>query len=484
MSAGDRDEEREGAPHRAPGGDGDWSPEADRDEHPVRDDRKPGDQHDARGDGKNGQERPEDERARRLAHDPPPPPRRRLALFVGVPLALLLCWGAFTHWQQRSDARETLQQQQQHVPEVHVATARRDDGLDRTLLPGQTAAFFSADLWARATGYIAERRVDIGSRVKKGDLLLRIAAPDLDQQLEQARAQLGQMQAALTQAQASLNQAQSNKKLADVNSWRASTLAAEGWDTKQNRDTQATNLAVNTKSVSSAQAGIGVAVANIRAQQATVDRLVALTGYERVLAPFDGVITQRDVDVGDLVTADANTGTALLHIDQQDVLRCQVYVPQSQFVGIHDGLGATVTVPEMPGQHFRATVSRSAVALAQNSRSMLVEVDIENREGKLTPGLFVTVGFDVSRPSPVVVVPDASLIFDQTGLHVAVVENGHAVMRKVTVARDLGTEAELHDGLQGGEQVIVNPPTLLADNESVRVATPEGGNKQDNKPKS
>lgn len=403
----------------------------------------------------------------------PKPPSRRLALYVGVPLVVLLLFGGFTHWRETRAADDTQQQARKAVVDVEVAQAKRTSDVAETSLPGQTLAFTSADLYARATGYIAERKVDIGSRVRKGDLLLRIAAPDLDQQLAQAQAQLGQMEAQLAEAHASFDQAQATAKNNKINSDRSKILQSEGWDTAQNRDNTSTTYSVSTKSVSSAQAGIGVAVANVRAQQATVDRLLALTGFERVLAPFDGVITARDVDVGTLVQSDSISGTALLHINQDDVLRCQVYVPQSQFVGIRDGLPARVTVPELPGRVFKATVSRSSASLAQNSRSMLVEVDIDNRNGTLTPGLFVTVGFDVARAAPRVVVPDAALIFDQAGMHVAVVQDGKAQMRKVGIARDTGTEADLADGLQGGEQVIVNPPTNLSDGQAVHVLPPQ-----------
>ncbi|NPD65372.1 efflux RND transporter periplasmic adaptor subunit [Lichenicola cladoniae] len=410
---------------------------------------------------------------------PPKPPRRRLALYVVLPLALLVGWGVYVHWRQSSDASDTLKHAQASVPDVQVASAHRTSSLTATSLPGQTAAFESADLFARATGYVTQRMVDIGSHVKKGDLLLVIASPDLDQQLEQAQAQLGQMQAQLEQAKASLGQANANTKLALVNRNRSQILAGEGWDTKQNRDTQVTNYNVSSTGVKSAQAGIGVAVANVRAQQASVDRLVALTGFENVKAPFDGVITQRDVDIGNLVQSDSSTGTALLHIDQQDLLRCQVYVPQSQFTGIHAGLPAHVTIPELPGQVFKAVVSRSSVSLAQNSRSMLVEVDIDNRDGHLTPGLFVTVAFDVTRPAPVVVVPDAALIFDASGLHVAVVgQDSKVAMRTISIARDTGTEAELREGLDGTEKVIVNPPTDLSEGQKVHVLPEKKEGKQ------
>ncbi len=408
---------------------------------------------------------------------PPPPPPRRYGIYVAIPLVLLIGWGVYSHWQQSNSASGTLSQSQHEVPEVEVAKAKKTADVASTSLPGQTVAYASADLYARATGFVGQRYVDIGSRVKKGDPLLRIDAPDLDQQLEQARAQLGQMQAQLAQAQSSLKQAQATSKNAKINSARSQILAAEGWGTTQDRDTQVTNFNVSTQSVGSAQAGIGVAVANIRAQQATVDRLVALTGFENVVAPFDGVITQRNVDIGTLVQSDTSSGTTLLHIDQDDVLRCQVYVPQSQFVGIRDGLPAHVAVPELPGQVFKAVVSRFSTSLAQNSRSELVEVDIDNREHKLSAGLFVTVSFDVTRPEPLVVVPDAALIFDASGLHVAVLDGDKVSMRPIAINRDTGTEAELGHGLDGGEQVIVNPPTDLAQGETVHLKQKDGDKK-------
>ncbi len=411
-------------------------------------------------------------------HPEPVTPRRRVAVYVAIPVALLLCWGVYIHWRQTSDAKDTLHQSQAFVPDVHVVTASRASDTQQTVLPGQTAAFESADLFARATGFIAERHVDIGSHVHKGDLLVRIAAPDLDAQLSQAQAQLGQQQAALTQAQFSLKQALDTKKLANVNNYRATTLAKEGWGTQQTADTNSTSALVSVSSVSSAQAGIGVAVANIRAQQATIDRLVALTGFEQVRAPFDGVITQRDVDVGDLVQSDTSSGTALFHIDQEDVLRCQVYVPQSNFAGIHQGIEAEVTVPELPGRIFHAKVSRSSVSLAQNSRSMLVEVDLPNADGTLTPGLYVDVAF-VLRSSPTVMVPDAALIFDANGLRIATVTPEQRIhMAAVTIYRDLGEKAEIREGLKGGESLVLNPPSDLADGQKVHVTnTPDAGAK-------
>jgi len=405
-------------------------------------------------------------------HPQPVNPRRRVALYVAIPIMALVAFGAYEHWHQQSNARDTLQQAQSFVPDIHVAKVTISHDQHATILPGQTAAFDSADLFARATGFIAERHVDIGSKVHKGDLLVRIDAPDLDQQLNQARAQFGQMQAALMQATATFQQAQTNSRLANSNKRRSTTLAGEGWDTRQNAETQTTNASVSGATVSSAQAGIGVAVANVRAQQATVDRLVALTGFEQVKAPFDGVITQRDIDVGDLVQSDTSSGTPLFHIDRQDVLRCDVYVPQSQVVGIHVGLESEVTVPELPGRVFHARVSRTSVSLAQNSRSMLVEIDIPNPDGVLSPGLYVEVSFALQRTTPDIVVPDSTLIFDAGGLRVAAVTSESRVhMVPISIYRDLGESAEVRQGLKGDETLVVNPPSDLADGQKVHVAS-------------
>lgn len=410
----------------------------------------------------------------------PVTPRRRVALYVVVPLVLLLCWGGFVHWRQTTNASDTLHDQQSFAPDVHVATAAlvRDD--HPTVLPGQTVAFASADLFARATGFASERHVDIGSRVHKGDLLIRIDAPDLDQQLNQARAQLGQMQASVMQATAMLQQAQASKQLAGVNKSRATTLAGEGWGTRQDADTQTTNASVSVTNVAAAQAGIGVAVANVRAQQATVDRLVALTGFEQVSAPFDGVITQRYVDVGDLVQSSTSSGTPLFHIDQEDVLRCVVYVPQSHVAGLHDGLEASVSIPELPGKLFRARVSRTSVSLMQNSRTMLVEIDVPNPDHLLKPGLFVNVSFALQAASAGVVVPDSALIFDTGGLHIATVTEDERVhMVPITIARDYGEKADVREGLKGGETLVVNPPADLADGQKVHVINKTGGGRKE-----
>ena len=324
---------------------------------------------------------------------------------------------------------------------------------------------------ARSTGYIAERRVDIGSRVKAGDLLLRISAPDLDQQLAQANAQMVQTQASLAQANAQVGQASSNSDLAKVTNGRTSTLATLGWETKQNADNTRLGLVGAQASLGSAQAAVKVAEANLAAQYATVKRLQQLTSYEQVTAPFDGVITSRGVDTGDLVSADSNgAGNVLFTLARDCVVRVQVSVPQSGAIGIHDGLPAKVRVEELPGRVFTGTVARSAVALTQASRTMQAEVDVPNPDGTLRPGLYVTVEIGIPRLAPGVTIPAEALIFNGEGLRVAVVGQGGVVhMRDVSIYRDFGTSVELRGGLNGGEAVVLSPPVTLADGGKVTV---------------
>ena len=368
-------------------------------------------------------------------------------------------------------ASQTQRDTRDFVPTVRVATAQRQDGPVPFNLPGTVSGFDQATLYARATGYIAERKVDIGSRVKAGDLLVRISAPDLDQQLAQANAQMVQTQASLLQANAQVSQAESSSSLAKVTNSRTSTLANLGWETRQNADNTRLNLAGSQASVGSAQAAVKVAQANLAAQYATVKRLQQLTGYEQVTAPFDGVITSRSVDTGDLVSADSNgAGNTLFTLVRDNVVRVQISVPQSGAIGIRDGLMAKVRVPELPGRVFAGTVTRSAVALVQVSRTMQAEVDVHNEDGTLRPGLYVQVEIDIPRTAPGIMVPAESLIFNGEGLRVAVVGDGGAVhMSDVSIYRDFGTSVELQSGLQGGEAVVLDPPVTLADGGKVKV---------------
>ncbi len=394
-----------------------------------------------------------------------PTPKRRsgprlFGLGALILVAALVGYGAWAHAQRRMAALETLRQQENMVPHVRTAAVKVTDG-PRTLdLPGNIQAFDSATVYARATGYIAKRNVDIGSKVHAGDVLAVIAAPDLDQQLTQARAQLVQLQAAVTQASA-------NKELAKVTNNRTVQLVAQGWQTKQQGDTD--RLTYDAQS-----AALKVAEANYEAQKAQVSRLEELTGFEKVVAPFDGVISQRQIDVGSLVTADVSSGTPLFSIVRSDVLRIQIYVPQDSVFGVKDGGSAEVRVPEMPGRVFHGTVARNAKALQPGTRTLLTEVDVDNADGTLMPGLYCTVRLSIQRPQAVITVPAQAVIFNKDGLSAAVDEDGMVRLRHLDVLADDGAEVEVRAGLNPNDQIILNPPIGATDGMRVTsTASPE-----------
>lgn len=380
---------------------------------------------------------------------------RLLGLAAVAAVGLLVGVGAWGHAERRSRTTATLTAERNAVPVVNTATLKPVNAPPQIDLPGSTQAFETATLYARATGYISKRNVDIGSRVHAGDVLVVIAAPDLDQQLAQARAQFVQMQASLAQQL-------SNMELARVTNGRTSRLVTEGWSSQQQGDQ-------DRLSYTGSVAAVGVARANLLAQQAQVSRLEQLTGFERVVAPFDGVITSRQIDVGSLVAADANSGTALFSIAHTDVLRVQIYVPQEDYFGLKDGQEAQVTVPELPGRVFHGRLARNASALQPDTRTVLAEVDVENKDGALAPGIYTIVHLDEPRLYPVVSVPSQALIFNANGLQAAVYDNGVARLRQLDVAADNGANVEVRAGLQPGDRLILNPPIGVVD--GMRVTT-------------
>ena len=404
--------------------------------------------------------------------EPPPPPGKAPFVLVALAAIGLVGWGAYGHWQRDIEATRTLENIRHVVPRVQTAMAERADGPIDLTLPGETRPFLTAAIAARATGYIAERHVDIGSRVKAGDLLIRIAAPDLDQQLAQAQAQLGQLEALRLQADARVEQAKASVTLASLTNNRTTTLAEQGWASRQNADTSQAGLLSQAATLAAAEAGVKVAAANIKAQQAAVERRRALTAYERVVAPFDGVVTTRNVDVGDLVRAD-NGGTPLLAIDQDSTLRIAVNVPQNLTKGVTPGVEATIRVPQLPGRLFAGAVERSSVALQTASRTLTTEVDVPNPDGVLRSGMHTDVTLKIPRDRPGVVVPAEAAIFRQGKLRVAVVkDDGRITWRTITLRRDFGRALEIEDGVDAQTRIILGPSPDLREDQPV---APEGG---------
>jgi RND family efflux transporter MFP subunit len=377
-----------------------------------------------------------------------------LALFAG------LAFGAWRYETQQHEAIATAERHADFVPNLRVATVKASDSTMLVTLPGTTSAFTQANIFARASGYIDKRNVDIGDHVKEGQLLAQITAPELDHQIAQAEATLGQTEATLRQNQA-------NADLSSATWQRDKPLVEKGWVTLQQGD-------VDRLGLQAQQAAVGVAQSNIAAQQAQLSVLRQQKDYQSVVAPFDGVITQRNIDVGSLVQADATSGTFMFTIMQDNVIRTQVYVPQDEAFGLGPGVDAVVRVPEIPGRTFPGKVTRIADALQPGTRTLLTEIDVPNPDGALDPGIYCTVELHIPRKVPSLIVPADAIIFNADGLHVAVLENGTAHFRKVTVTRDFGTTVEVSDGIKAGDQVILNPPVDLADGSKVqaRAETP------------
>jgi RND family efflux transporter MFP subunit len=360
-------------------------------------------------------------------------------------------WGSYSLNQQ---VMATTREQRDFVPSLRVATVEANPATVSITLPGTTAAFAAANIYARATGYIDKRNVDIGDRVKAGDLLASLAVPEIDDQIAQNKSTLEQLKAAVLQARA-------NRDLAQVTWNRDEPLVQKGWFTPQQGDTDRLNL-------ESRAAAVAVAEANVSSQENLLKVLQQSRDYASVIAPFDGVITQRNVDVGSLVQGNAASGTFMFEIMQDDLIRVWVYVPQDSAFGLAPGIAAVVRVPEMPDREFTGKVTRIADALQSGTRTLLTEIDIPNPDHALAPGIYCTVELQIPRKTPSFLVPADAIIFSREGMQVAVVSNGKAELRKVNVKRDLGTRVEVDRGIKPGDQVILNPPLTLVDGSKVR----------------
>jgi RND family efflux transporter MFP subunit len=401
-------------------------------------------------------------------------PRRktlRIALAVLV-VALLLAIGIVPRVLRRREAREIVHFSTVLIPEVIVIHPQPAPAQTSLTLPGNLEPMYSASVFARTNGYIETRFVDIGSHVKTGQMLAIISTPEVDQQLNQARAEVLQATAALQQSRASLQQAQANLDLARMTRDRYTHLSGTRAVTQQSVDEVEQAFNARTADVAAANANIAVAQANLQSQKANVQRLTQLQGFERVVAPFDGVIIARNVERGDLVNDGSGNGSKdLFSIAQSNVLRVQVEVPQSSALAIKDGQTAVLTVREKPGREYTATVTRSAESLDLAARTMLTEVQVDNREGSLVPGMYGEVKFVVTHSQPSLVIPTTALVIDKNGTHVvAVTPDDHVHFLSVQVGQDLGSQIEISQGLHGGESLVTNPSDLLSEGQKVSIA--------------
>jgi RND family efflux transporter MFP subunit len=381
------------------------------------------------------------------AKTPAQPPARPLRglLLVALLAALVGAYVIYTGLTSRARAsssleRATLANSIQTVATVHPQITA---GAEEIELPGNMQPFVDTPIWARSSGYLKQWYADIGAHVKRGQLLAEIEAPELDQQLQQARAQLSTDQA--------------NLKLAQITAERYSHLFTTDSVSKQDVDNTVQAAAARTAEVTSAQAN--------------VSRLEQLVAYEKVFAPFDGVITARNVDVGALVNADANTaGKELFHLASNTTLRVYINVPEIYARVAKPGVTANLTLSEFPGRQFHGVVVRNAKAIDVNSRTLLVEVDVKNPTGELLPGSYASVHLKLPSKAQAVTVPTNALLFRSEGLRVALVRNGHVELAPVTLGRDYGDKVEVVYGLHPQDAVIVNPNDSIVSGEQVRTA--------------
>lgn len=346
-------------------------------------------------------------------------------------------------------------EQEEALPRVEVIEVGRSSTKSDLELPGNIQAVTEAPILARADGYVKTRLVDIGDRVRAGQPVAEIEAPELDQQVLQAQANLQQATAALDQALANQRQGKANMELARVTADRWKTLAGKGVVSRQENDQYQAQYQAQVANLDSLEKAVAAARSNVAAAQANLSRLNEVQSYRVVRAPFDGIVTLRNVDVGALV----NAGSTLLYrIAQMGVLRTYVNVPQSNSDSIHVGQTAQLTVSNLPGRKFSGTVARTANSLDPNSRTMLVEVQVQNKDGVLLPGMYALVDLSSSRATPPVLLPGDALIVRADGTEVAEVRPDHTIhLQRIQVGRDYGDKLEIISGLQPGDLVIANP---------------------------
>ena len=392
-----------------------------------------------------------------LKHEPPPKVSRRSILTPLATVFVVTVVLAIVGIVRRQHTSIVLAKYTETVapPTVSVELPVLQQNAQEILLPGNMQAFTLAPIYARTTGYVKAWYHDIGSHVSKGQLLAVIETPELDQQLAQAKADLAT--------------AQSNAGLAKTTAARYQDLIGDNAVSQQDTDNAVTQLQSTTTQVNSA-------IANVH-------RLEELQSFERIVAPFDGVITARNIDIGQLITATGSTTTAgagtivgnkqIFDISAIRTLRVFVNVPQIYAPDAKNGVIATLTLPQYPGRKFEGKLVRTSSAVDTATRTLLAEVDVNNSSGELLPGSYTEVHLHTSNSAPALIVPVSALILEPDGLHVATVDtNNIAHLVHVSAGRDFGTTVEILTGLKPMQGVVVNPPDSMIDGEKVRVVTP------------
>jgi RND family efflux transporter MFP subunit len=379
---------------------------------------------------------------------PPTVSRRKLGIFGVVVLigaGLIVATGIRAR--EESDVKLKEWTDNQAIPTVAVALPN-PKALNPTIdLPGRLEAYSRAPIFARVSGYLKSWNADIGAKVKAGQVIAEIEAPDLDQQLLQARADLASQEA--------------SAKLSEATLTRRKSLLASNFVSMQEIDERTADLSNKKAAVNSGQAN--------------VERLEALAGYKKITVPFDGVVTARDTDVGALINAGGGTGPAMFVVSDITKLRVYVNVPQTFVPSIKIGAKAVITMPEYPNRTFAATVEASSQAVDVSSGTTRMQLALDNSSGELMPGGYANVRLTLQRDADPLHIPASALIFNRNGLRVATVSADDKVLFKtVTIARDLGKEIEIASGLAPDDRIIIAPPDGIADGDQVRVVGAKG----------
>ncbi len=377
-----------------------------------------------------------------------PVSRRKLGIFgvLAVIAALTLVVGGI---RAREDSSVKLREWTDNQALPSVAVIFPDPRvLNATIdLPGRLEAYYRAPIFARVNGYLKNWSVDIGARVKAGDVIAEIDAPDLDQQLLQARADLANQQA--------------SAKLSEVTLARRRTLIASNFVSMQEIDERTADLSNKN--------------ASVNASQANVERLEALSGYKNITVPFDGIVTARTTDVGALINAGGGSGPPMFVISDIKKLRVYVNIPQNYVPAVRVGAKAVISVPEYQNRTFDATVEASAQSVDVNSGTTQMQLALDNAAGELMPGGYATVRMSLQRDGVPLNIPSSALVFDQKGLRVATVgPDDRVVFKTVKIARDLGRDIELASGVSLDDRIINAPPDGIADGDQVRVVSTKG----------
>jgi RND family efflux transporter MFP subunit len=405
------------------------------------------------------------------ASQPAKPSRMTLAALslVGlVAIVVAFFVGYLPHRRREAMLISEANAQHEALPVVTVVQVVKSTGSVSLTLPGSIQAVTETPVLSRSNGYVRKRFVDIGDRVAVGQLLAEIEAPELEQLLVQGRAELQQARSALEQSSASLEQGKANEELARVTARRWANLVTKGAVSRQENDTYQAQYQAQGANVKSLEKAVAAARNNVSASEANVARLTELRGFKMVRAPFAGVITLRNVDVGTLITA---ANTLMFRIAQTNVLRTFLNVPQTEAGAVHVGQAARITMPDLPGRQFNGTVTRTSNSLDAATRTLLVEVQVPNQAGILLPGMYAQVDLTTPRKDPPLVIPGDTLVVRPDGTQVALLNPDQTIhFQHIELGRDYGDRIEVISGLQLGQRVVVNPGDVVREGAKVKPA--------------